>query len=121
MVGADGTFEIRSITPGTHELRVVAFGGQLIHQEAVSINSSGRSSPSAFPIGRGSANRTTETAISLAQLEHKVPPAQKLYNKRASRRSRNTTWKACDFTARRSRWTPNISMHMFSWAPRIRA
>ena len=99
MVGADGTFEIRSITPGTYELRVVAFGGQLIHQEAVSINSSGQVLSIRIPDRpTGSANRTTETAISLAQLEHKVPAgAQKLYNKGEQAFAKHNLEQACDF------------------------
>src|SRR3974390_175776 len=37
-VGADNSFEFRSVTPGTHELRVLAANGQVLYQEYVSVS-----------------------------------------------------------------------------------
>jgi tetratricopeptide (TPR) repeat protein len=98
-VGLDGTFEIRSIAPGIYELRVVAFGGQVIHQETVTLNSSAQVLSIRIPDrSTGSASRTTESAISLAQLQHKVPSgAQKLYNKGEQAFAKHNLELACDF------------------------
>ncbi len=38
-VNLDGSFEFHSTSPGTHELRVIAANGAVIHQEYVSITS----------------------------------------------------------------------------------
>ena len=72
-VNPDNTFELRSVTPGTYELRVVDNAGQVLHQEIVNI-----SSPTQVLSIRvdepPDANRSAGGVISLQQLRHKVPP-----------------------------------------------
>jgi len=80
-VNSDNTFEFRSATAGTHELRVLAPNGQLLHQEYVSI--SGPNQALSIRLSeQNSADRSKESTISLQQLSHKVPAAaQKAYRK----------------------------------------
>jgi tetratricopeptide (TPR) repeat protein len=83
VVNPDKTFEFRSITPGTHELRVISSSGQVLHREVVSINSFGQPLSIHVP-DDSSANRSTDgtRTISLQQLQHKVPAAaQKAFQK----------------------------------------
>jgi tetratricopeptide (TPR) repeat protein len=96
-VNLDGSFEFRSGSPGTHELRVIAPNGAVIHQEYVSITSSnqtlsihlGDRSPA------GAANRGGST-VSLQQLNHKVPAAaQKAYQKGEQAASKGNLEAAC--------------------------
>jgi tetratricopeptide (TPR) repeat protein len=96
-VNLDGSFEFRSGSPGTHELRVIAPNGAVIHQEYVSITSSnqtlsihlGDRSPA------GAANRGGST-VSLQQLNHKVPAAaQKAYQKGEQAASKGNLEEAC--------------------------
>lgn len=79
-VGADNSFEFRSVTPGVHELRVVASNGQVLYQEYVSVSPNLTLSirlPEQSPT-----SRSGESTISLQQLRHKVPPAaQKAFQK----------------------------------------
>jgi Flp pilus assembly protein TadD len=97
-VNLDGTFEIRSITPGMYDLRVVASGGQVIHQEMVTITSSQMLSVRIPDHSMGSANRSNQSAISIAQLDHKIPAgAQKLYNKGEQAFSKHNLEQACDY------------------------
>lgn len=96
-VNLDGSFEFHSGAPGTHELRVIAANGSVIHQEYVSITSPNqtlsirlpdRSSPGAAP-ARGS-------TVSLQQLQHKVPAlAQKAYQKGEQAASKGNLAEAC--------------------------
>jgi Tfp pilus assembly protein PilF len=96
-VNLDGTFEFRSTTPGTHELRVIAANGAVIHQEYVSITGPSqtlsirlteRSTPSATHAGG--------STVSLQQLEHKVPvPAQKAYQKGQQAANKGNLQEAC--------------------------
>jgi tetratricopeptide (TPR) repeat protein len=80
VVNPDGGFEFRSATSGMHELRVVAPNGQVLHQEYVSINPNQRLSirlPS-----KPSPKESTESTVSLQQLQHKVPaPALKAFHR----------------------------------------
>lgn len=80
-VNSDSTFEFRSATVGTHELRVLAANGQLLHQEMVSI--SGPNQTLSIHLSDStSANRSKDSTISLQQLRHKVPSAaQKAFQK----------------------------------------
>lgn len=79
-VNADNSFEFRSATPGVHELRVLAANGQVLYQEYVSVNPNQTLSirlPEQPP-----AKRSSESTISLQQLQHKVPlAAQKAFQK----------------------------------------
>jgi tetratricopeptide (TPR) repeat protein len=82
-VNADGSFEFRSAASGTYELRVVGFGGELLHQEMVYLNGSSQSLSIHLPErSTGSASRATGSSISIGQLNHKIPAqAQKLFDK----------------------------------------
>jgi Tfp pilus assembly protein PilF len=96
-VNLDGSFEFHSATAGTHELRVIAANGAVIHQEYVSITGPNttlsirlpdRSSPNTSPAGR--------STVSLQQLQHKVPPpAQKAYQKGEQAASKGNLEEAC--------------------------
>jgi len=80
-VNADNSFEFRSAAPGTHELRVLAANGQLLHQEYVSITSPNQSLSIRLR-EQASADRSAAGTISLQQLRHKVPAAaQKVFQK----------------------------------------
>jgi tetratricopeptide (TPR) repeat protein len=80
-VNSDNTFEFHSATVGTHELRVLAANGQLLHEEYVSISGPNQALSIRLP-EQNSADRSKESTISLRQLSHKVPAAaQKAYRK----------------------------------------
>src|SRR5262249_40189627 len=96
-VNLDGSFEFRSGSPGTHELRVIASNGAVIHQEYVSITSPNQTLSIHLPdrSPTGAANRGGST-ISLQQLSHKVPPsAQKAYQKGEQAASKGNLQEAC--------------------------
>jgi tetratricopeptide (TPR) repeat protein len=79
-VNPDNSFELRSVTPGVHELRVVAGNGQVLYQEYVTLNPN-QSLSIRLP-EQSSKGRSGESTISLEQLRHKVPPpAQKAFEK----------------------------------------
>jgi tetratricopeptide (TPR) repeat protein len=80
-VNPDGRFEFPSIATGTYWLRVVGGDGSVLHEEAVTVNSSQQ--PLTIRLAdTQSANRATGTTISMQQLTHKVPrQAQKAYDK----------------------------------------
>jgi tetratricopeptide (TPR) repeat protein len=98
-VNPDGTFEIRSIAPGTYDLRVIAFGGQIIHQEMVSITGSPQTLSIRLPeLATGNASRSTGSTISFAQLQHKIPAqAQKLFNKGEQAFAKHNLPQAADY------------------------
>jgi tetratricopeptide (TPR) repeat protein len=80
-VSGDGTFEFRSAAAGTYWLRVFAGAGGLIHEELVTVGGPGQIL-SVRLSDRSSANRSTDSTVSLHQLTHKVPrQAQKAYDK----------------------------------------
>jgi Flp pilus assembly protein TadD len=80
-VNTDGSFEFHFATPGTHEIRVITAGGTVIHREFVSITGSGQNLSVRLPETQ-SANRSSESTVSMQQLQHKVPArAQKAYAK----------------------------------------
>jgi tetratricopeptide (TPR) repeat protein len=79
-VNPDNSFEFRSATAGTHELRVLASSGQLIYQEYVSI--SGPNQTLSVHLPEQKSDRSKDSTVSLQQLTHKVPPAaQKAFQK----------------------------------------
>jgi tetratricopeptide (TPR) repeat protein len=80
-VDSDGTFVLRSVAPGAHELRVTTTGGKVLHQEIVFL--SGPNDHLTIRLrDTSSANRSSEASVSLQQLQHKVPAqAQKAFNK----------------------------------------
>jgi tetratricopeptide (TPR) repeat protein len=79
-INPDNTFEFRAVTPGTHELRVVSPNGKLWHQEYVSVNPYQQLSIRLSEAPQ--ADRSSQSTISLQQLQHKIPPrAQKAYQK----------------------------------------
>jgi superkiller protein 3 len=96
-VNLDGSFEFRSGSPGTHELRVIAPNGAVIHQEFVSITSPNQALSIHLPdrSPTGAANRGGAT-VSLQQLNHKVPAAaQKAYQKGEQAASKGNLEEAC--------------------------
>jgi Flp pilus assembly protein TadD len=96
-VNPDDTFELRSIQPGTYELRVVASSGQVLHQEMVSITPGMQMLTVRLP-DRPNASRAAGNSISFAQLQHKVPaPALKLFNKGEQAAAKRSLPQACDF------------------------
>jgi tetratricopeptide (TPR) repeat protein len=81
-VNADGSFEFRQAAAGTYELRVVGFGGEVLHQETVYLNGSNQSLSIRLPERTGSASRATGSSVSIGELSHKIPAqAQKLFDK----------------------------------------
>jgi tetratricopeptide (TPR) repeat protein len=79
-VNSDNSFEFRSVTPGVHQLRVLAANGQVLYQEYVSVNPN--QTLSIHLPDRSPANHSGESTISLQQLQHKVPAAaQKAFEK----------------------------------------
>lgn len=73
-VRPDNTFELRSVTPGTHELRVVGSTGQVLHEEYISI--SGPSQTLSIRLAEPpDASRSAGNVVSLQALRHKVPAA----------------------------------------------
>jgi tetratricopeptide (TPR) repeat protein len=82
-VNGDGSFEFRSTASGNYELRVIAFGNQVVHQEMVSLNSSNQTLSIRLPENSsGTASRAAGSSVSIGELNHKIPAqAQKLFNK----------------------------------------
>lgn len=81
IVNPDNTFEFHSVTSGSHELRVIGGGGQVLHQEIVTVSSPMQVLSIRLP-DAPNANRSSGSVISLQQLSHKVPaPARKAFNK----------------------------------------
>ena len=112
-VNPDNSFDIRSLTPGIYELRVVAAGGQTIHQETVSISGSQRRpSPSHLTERSTPAAPAAppEILVSMNQFRHKIPAqAQKLFNKgEQSRSKRNLPAGVANITARPWRHDPGF-------------
>src|SRR5260370_1254604 len=70
-VNADGTFEFRSASPGTHWLRVVA-GNSVIHDEVVNI-SGPRQTLSINLKHQSSANRSAPGSLSTRHVTPKAP------------------------------------------------
>ena len=74
-VQSDGTFHLRDTPSGQYMLRVITLGGELVHQEFVTIT------PQAGPLAvrlPGSAKQPLAPGtVSIAQLRH--PPARKAY------------------------------------------
>ena len=96
-VNLDGSFEFRSCSPGTRQLRVIAPNGAVIHEEYVSISSSNQTLSIHLPdrSPAGAANRGGAT-VSLQQLNHKVPAAaQKAYQKGEQAASKGNLEDAC--------------------------
>jgi tetratricopeptide (TPR) repeat protein len=80
-VNPDGTFEFRSVSPGSHWLRVIAGMDKVIHEEMVSIGGPGQVLSIRLS-SQSSANRSIGDSVSMQQLTHKVPrTAQKAYDK----------------------------------------
>jgi len=81
MVQGDGSFELRSVSPGVHQLRVSASGGTIIHSQQVMISAANQ--PLSIHIEPPpSANRFGGGSISVRQLNHKVPAqAQSAFDK----------------------------------------
>jgi len=79
-VNPDGTFDLRAIQPGVHELRVFD-GGMLVHREMVTIT--GANQPLSINLdGTLSPSRPNTGMISIQQLAHKVPvQARKAFEK----------------------------------------
>jgi tetratricopeptide (TPR) repeat protein len=99
-VNPDGTFQIRAITAGTYDLRVIGFGNQLLHEETISVNASSQDFTIRLPerSGSGSANRAAGTSVSYAQLQHKIPAqAQKLFDKGEQALAKHNLPQACDY------------------------
>jgi tetratricopeptide (TPR) repeat protein len=77
----DNSFEFRSATPGTHELRVLGVSGEVLYREQVSITGPNQMLSIHLP-ETNKASRAAGNTISIQQLQHKVPPrAQKAYDK----------------------------------------
>ena len=100
-VNPDGTFQIRAVTAGTYDLRVIGFGNRLIHEETISVNASSQDFTIRLPepSGTGSANRSvTGNSISYAQLQHKIPAqAQKLFDRGEQALAKHNLQQACDY------------------------
>lgn len=79
-VAPDNTFELRSVTPGMHELRVIGSTGQVLHEEYVNI--SGPSQTLSIRLAEPpDASRSAGNVVSLQALRHKVPSAaRKAFN-----------------------------------------
>ena len=81
VVNGDGSFEFRSVTPGTYWLRVCAGMNSVIHEEVVNIGGAGQVL-SVRLSGQNTANRSAGPSISMQQLTHKVPrAAQKAFDR----------------------------------------
>jgi tetratricopeptide (TPR) repeat protein len=81
VVNSDGSFEFRSVAPGTYWLRVSAGMNTVIHEEVVNIGGAGQVL-SVRLSSQNSANRSAGPSISMQQLTHKVPrAAQKAYDR----------------------------------------
>jgi tetratricopeptide (TPR) repeat protein len=80
-VGPDGSFELRSVSVGWHEIRVLTAGGATLHQETVYINGSNQLLTINLP-DHPNAARSADPTVSVQQLAHKVPPqAKKAFEK----------------------------------------
>jgi tetratricopeptide (TPR) repeat protein len=80
-VAGDGSFEFRSISPGTHQLRIVGTDGQAVYEETVVIQGPGQVLSVRIP-APANANRAAGATVTYQQLSHKVPPqAQKAFDK----------------------------------------
>ena len=96
-VKPDDTFELRSTPPGNYELRVVAGGGQILHQEMISITPGTQTLTVRLP-DRPNASRSAGNSVSFAQLQHKIPgPALKFYNKGEQAAAKNDLPQARDY------------------------
>ena len=96
-VNPDGRFEFASIAPGSYWLRVVTGSGQVIHEEAVTINGSQQTLTIRLK-DENRANRASGSSISVQQLTHKVPrQAQKLFDKGEQAASKGDQQAAADF------------------------
>jgi tetratricopeptide (TPR) repeat protein len=81
VVNPDGSFEFRSVSAGSHWLRVIVGMDKVIHEEMVNIGGTGQILSIRLST-QSTANRSTESSISMQQLTHKVPRnAQKAYDK----------------------------------------
>jgi tetratricopeptide (TPR) repeat protein len=81
VVDGNGSFEFRSVQPGTYTLRVIGGSNRLLHEEVVSIVS-GQQPLSIHVSEPNKANRSADPTISVQELSHKVPKAaQKEYDK----------------------------------------
>jgi Flp pilus assembly protein TadD len=82
-VGPDGTFEFHFAQPGSYELRIVAAGGGIVHQETVLVSSHNQLL-SIRLTDTSPAGRSSDGTVSIQQLTHKVPaPARKAFEKGA--------------------------------------
>jgi tetratricopeptide (TPR) repeat protein len=96
-VNPDDTFELRSTAPGNYELRVVGAGGQILHQEMISITPGMQTLKVRVP-DRPSASRSAGSSIPFAQLQHKIPaPALKLYIKGEQAAAKHNMAQARDY------------------------
>jgi tetratricopeptide (TPR) repeat protein len=98
-VNPDGSFELRSVPPGTYELRVFS-DGQILYREMVSITANNQNLTVRLPerSNSGSASRSTESSISMAQLQHKIPVrAQKVFSKGDEALAKRNLVQACDY------------------------
>jgi tetratricopeptide (TPR) repeat protein len=96
-VAPDGSFEFHSAPPGMYELRLVGAGGAILYKENVVL--SGASQILSIRVTEGStARRSTESTVSLRQLEHKVPEqARKAFSKGAQAESKGQYQAAADY------------------------
>lgn len=80
-LGADGSFEFRSVPQGAYELGITGPDGSVLHREQVIINGPNQLLSINLP-RRGSADRSAGPTVSIRQLQHKVPaPARKEFSK----------------------------------------
>jgi tetratricopeptide (TPR) repeat protein len=98
-VNPDNSFDIRSLTPGIYQLRVVAAGGQTIHQEKIGINGVTQNiTVHLTESNTGSASRSAGNVVSMNQLQHKIPArAQKLFNKAEQARAKRNLPEASEY------------------------
>lgn len=96
-VDPDGSFEFRSVTPGTYELRLVTVGGAILHQETVVLSTANQSL--AIRLSDPTpGNRSAGGTVSMRQLSHKVPPsARKAFDKGGQAESKGKLQDAADF------------------------
>jgi tetratricopeptide (TPR) repeat protein len=72
-VNPDGSFEFRSATPGSYQLRITGAGGGVLHEERVYISGPNDHLSVRLP-DSPNASRAAGASISIRQLQHKVPP-----------------------------------------------